>query len=76
VAEDKVDESMVKAISEVGRAMGIETIAERVESEKVLQKLASLGIEYAQGYYIARPASIDGFEPWFEDSIMALNQPA
>lgn len=64
VASDSVDESMVKAISEVGHAMGIETIAERVESKQVLEKLGSLGIEFAQGYYIAKPASVDTFEPW------------
>jgi diguanylate cyclase (GGDEF)-like protein/PAS domain S-box-containing protein len=66
VVNDSVDESMVKAISEVGHAMGIETIAERVESKQVLDKLGSLGIEFAQGYYIAKPASVDTFEPWGE----------
>ena len=64
VADDNVDESMVKAISEVGHAMGIETIAERVETKQVLEKLGSLGIEFAQGYYIARPTSVQSFEPW------------
>ncbi len=70
VAEDSVDESMVRAIHEVGNAMGIETIAERVENRKVLDKLGSLGVEFAQGYYIARPASVASFEPWagFPDS--------
>ena len=64
VADDRVDESMVKAISEVGQAMGIETIAERVETKQVLEKLGTLGIEFAQGYYIARPTSVASFEPW------------
>jgi len=67
VAEDNVDESMVKAIREVGHAMGIETIAERVETRQVLEKLGSLGVEFAQGYYIARPASVESFEPWSDD---------
>jgi len=66
VAEDAVDESMVVAISSVGRAMGIETIAERVETKQVLDKLGTLGIEFAQGYYIARPASVQSFQPWGE----------
>lgn len=64
VVNDSVDESMVRAISDVGHAMGIETIAERVESKQVLDKLGNLGIEFAQGYYIARPASVQTFEPW------------
>ena len=72
VVSDSVDESMVKAISEVGHAMGIETIAERVESKQVLDKLGSLGIEFAQGYYIARPASVQSFEPWGEKAGLLL----
>ena len=67
VAEDNVDEKMVKAIHEVGNAMGIETIAERVETRQVLDKLSALGVEYAQGYYIARPTSVDSFEPWADE---------
>ncbi len=55
---------MVVAISQVGHAMGIETIAERVETKKVLDKLGSLGIEFAQGYYIARPTSVQSFHPF------------
>jgi diguanylate cyclase (GGDEF)-like protein len=64
VAEDSVDEEMVRAIHQVGSAMGIETIAERVENREVLDKLGALGVEFAQGFYIARPASVATFEPW------------
>jgi len=67
IVHDSVDESMVKAISEVGQAMGIETIAERVETKQVLEKLGALGVEFAQGYYIARPTSVASFEPWGEN---------
>ena len=52
------------AINQVGKAMGIETIAERVETKQVLDKLSELGVEFAQGYYIARPTSVRTFEPW------------
>jgi diguanylate cyclase (GGDEF)-like protein len=75
VADDEIDESMVVAISQVGHAMGIETIAERVETKKVLDKLGSLGIEFAQGYYIAKPASVQSFQPCGADGRLA-NQPA
>ena len=72
VAEDKVDESMVRAIHQVGHAMGIKTIAERVETQEVLEKLASIGVEYAQGYYIARPESVGSFAPWADDECSTL----
>lgn len=72
VAEDFVDESMVRAITEVGRAMGIETIAERVETRQVLDKLTELGIEYAQGFYLARPTSVRSFAPWSDQAASSL----
>lgn len=64
VVDDSVDESMVRAINEVGHAMGIETIAERVENKQVLDKLGELGVSFAQGYYIARPTSVRALQPW------------
>ncbi len=64
VVDNKVDESMVLAINQVGRALGIETIAERVETREVMDKLGELGVTYAQGYFIARPTSVDSFEAW------------
>ena len=40
----------------------------RVETREVLDKLGALGVEFAQGYYIARPTSVESFEPWDEDA--------
>jgi diguanylate cyclase (GGDEF)-like protein/PAS domain S-box-containing protein len=59
VNTDHVDRSMVEAITQVGHAMGIKTIAERVETREVLDCLAAIGVEYAQGIYIAAPASVE-----------------
>jgi diguanylate cyclase (GGDEF)-like protein/PAS domain S-box-containing protein len=61
VTRDRVDRSMVEAISQVGRTMGIKTIAERVESAEVLAELGGLGIGYAQGFHIAAPRSTRDF---------------
>jgi EAL domain-containing protein (putative c-di-GMP-specific phosphodiesterase class I) len=59
VTTDHVDRSMVEAITQIGRAMGIKTVAERVESPEVLACLADIGVEYAQGIYIAVPQSVE-----------------
>jgi diguanylate cyclase (GGDEF)-like protein/PAS domain S-box-containing protein len=61
VTRDPVDRSMVEAISQVGRAMRIQTIAERVESREVLVELGRLGIGFAQGFHIAAPRSTREF---------------
>jgi diguanylate cyclase (GGDEF)-like protein/PAS domain S-box-containing protein len=67
VTRDRVDRSMVEAISQVGRTMGIQTIAERVESAEVLAELGRLGVGYAQGFHIARPRSTKDF-PYLRES--------
>ena len=58
VASDPVDRSMVEAISKVGRALGIATVAECVESAAVLEELRRIGVDFAQGYFVARPLPI------------------
>jgi len=58
IVDDPVDREMVRAIHQVGRVMGIETIAEFVENEHILQHLVQIGVDYAQGYGIARPRPI------------------
>ena len=61
VTRDPVDRSMVAAISQIGRAMGIQTIAERVESPEGLAELGRLGIGFAQGFHIAKPRPTSEF---------------
>jgi EAL domain-containing protein (putative c-di-GMP-specific phosphodiesterase class I) len=39
--------------------MNIETIAEFVENDATLQLLVEIGVDYAQGYGIARPGPLD-----------------
>ena len=46
---------MVEAISKVGRALGIATVAEWVEDEAVLDELKRIGVDFAQGYHMALP---------------------
>jgi len=43
----------------MGRALGLEVLAEGVESEHQLQALAMLGRTRAQGYLFARPQPPD-----------------
>mgnify|MGYP003672900018 CR=1 FL=1 len=59
LSEDAVSLAMVKSISDVASAIGIETIAEFVETEEVRTKLTELGITYSQGYHIHKPVKLD-----------------
>ncbi len=58
IAADAVDRSMVEAISKVGRALGIATVAECVETQPVLEELQRIGVDFAQGYLVAAPKPI------------------
>jgi len=55
VADDPIDRAMVEAINKVGHVMGITTIAECVETPQTLAILEQIGVDYAQGFAIARP---------------------
>jgi EAL domain-containing protein (putative c-di-GMP-specific phosphodiesterase class I) len=52
---DAIDCAMVSSIHQLGSVIGIKTIAEFVENAGILGKLAEIGVDYAQGYGIARP---------------------
>jgi len=55
LTENQVDHTMVDIINQLGHVMGLETIAEFVESEESLTALRNLGVDYAQGFHLGRP---------------------
>jgi diguanylate cyclase (GGDEF)-like protein/PAS domain S-box-containing protein len=52
---DPTDFAMVEAIARIGHVMGLKTIAEYVESEAIMHRLAELGVDFVQGFGIHRP---------------------
>ena len=52
-------ESMVRAIAQMARTMGMETVAEYVETDDLRTRMAGLGVDYGQGFAIGRPVPID-----------------
>lgn len=59
MVNNPIDLAMVKSINEIGHTMGIQTVAEFVEDQDTLHKLEQLGVDFAQGYGIAKPAPFD-----------------
>jgi diguanylate cyclase (GGDEF)-like protein/PAS domain S-box-containing protein len=61
---DPIDMAMVSSINDVAKAMGIETVAEFVESKEIMVELGKMGVDYAQGFGVSRPAPIEEFSPY------------
>jgi EAL domain-containing protein (putative c-di-GMP-specific phosphodiesterase class I) len=50
-----VNREMVKAMVSLGHGIGATVIAEGIQSEEELRALQALGVNYGQGYHLARP---------------------
>lgn len=55
------ERSLVRNIVEIARSLGIETVAEGVETQEHAGMLRQLGCDYLQGYAFAKPLSFDDF---------------
>lgn len=62
IVADENDYVMVRSINDLAHYMGIQTIAEYVEDDAILARLAEIGVDYAQGYGIERPRWLDSLE--------------
>jgi diguanylate cyclase (GGDEF)-like protein len=59
VADNPNDRSLVRTIVAMGRSLGLDMVAEGVESVHQLQVLSDLGCTKAQGYLISHPVPAD-----------------
>jgi diguanylate cyclase (GGDEF)-like protein/PAS domain S-box-containing protein len=59
MVEDPIDLAMVQSINNIGHVMGIQTIAEFVENDAILDALRKVGVDFAQGYGVAKPVPLE-----------------
>ncbi|MEK6748108.1 MAG: EAL domain-containing protein [Pseudomonadota bacterium] len=52
---DPISCKMVDVIAQMGRTMGLKTVAEFVENDEIFVKLKELGVDFAQGYGVSMP---------------------
>jgi len=55
ILNDPMDMAIVRSITNIAHTLGKETVAEFVESAEVLKLLKECGVDYVQGFYVARP---------------------
>jgi EAL domain-containing protein (putative c-di-GMP-specific phosphodiesterase class I) len=74
MGEDAGKATIVQSTIDLGHNLGLKVVAEGVESAEIYGKLADLGCDYAQGFFLSRPMSPEKATTWLE--AMAEGQPA
>ena len=59
VNESSIERALVESIHQIGQLLGIGTIAESMENDEILATLEQIGVNYVQGYGVARPEPLD-----------------
>ncbi|KUJ73001.1 diguanylate cyclase [Thiomicrospira sp. WB1] len=57
MTKNKIDLAFVESAVSMAKTLGIQTIAEFIENEETLKLVQELGIDYAQGFLLARPSA-------------------
>ncbi|EWH12178.1 PAS/PAC and GAF sensor-containing diguanylate cyclase/phosphodiesterase [Catenovulum agarivorans DS-2] len=63
MTENVRDREIVRSIHQISAVMGMKTIAEYVEDDSILEALREIGVDYAQGFGIQKPAELASFIP-------------
>ncbi len=56
IMSDKIDRAFVISSVSIAKEVGIKTIAEFIETDEILQEIKKLGVDYGQGFFLAKPA--------------------
>jgi diguanylate cyclase (GGDEF)-like protein len=59
VARNALDYAVVESVHKIGTGLGLETIAESVETEDIARKLVQIGVTLGQGFHLCPPRPID-----------------
>ena len=70
--ENEDDEKIVRSTIDLANNLALKTVAEGVESKEVFEMLATLDCHIAQGYYMAKPLSINDLTQWLRESPFGL----
>ena len=68
--DDRREPLVIARIVDLGHALGARVVAEGVESEGAMRRLAELGCDVVQGYHISRPLAPDQLERWLRERLL------
>jgi EAL domain-containing protein (putative c-di-GMP-specific phosphodiesterase class I) len=64
LTESETNARVVQAVIALGKAMGLDVIAEGVETEQQMEMVQTFGCDLAQGFLIAKPMPDEDFRKW------------
>jgi predicted signal transduction protein with EAL and GGDEF domain len=64
VCVDPMHDAIVRSVIQLGHSLGMRVVAEGIEDEPTIDRLAVLGADVGQGYFIARPMQANMFDAW------------
>jgi EAL domain-containing protein (putative c-di-GMP-specific phosphodiesterase class I) len=56
LAQSPVDQAVVDTMTALSHRLNKRVVAEQVEDQRTVELLTGYGVDYAQGYFLARPA--------------------
>jgi diguanylate cyclase (GGDEF)-like protein len=63
-SDDAKDDAILRATIDLAHELGLNVVAEGVEDDAAIARLAALGCEHAQGYGIGKPMPYEQLLPW------------
>ncbi|MCV9963107.1 EAL domain-containing protein [Pararhizobium sp. BT-229] len=72
ILQSRNEQALIRSIIEIGRSLGIETVAEGVETMAHAEMLGLLGCDLLQGYAFARPLSFERFVAFANNEALQL----
>ncbi len=64
MTDNESDRHIVASTVDLGRNLGLHTVAEGVEDRGSYERLAQMGCQHAQGYHLSRPVPAEALEQW------------
>ena len=67
ILDDPQNEAIVRTTIDLAHSLNLEVVAEGVEDEATMRRIASLGCEQAQGYFLSKPVPANEFVAWLDE---------
>ncbi|WP_148863736.1 sensor domain-containing protein [Marinobacter fonticola] len=67
---NSVSQTVTGAMVALSHNLGLEVVAEGIETQSTLEHVRSLGCQQGQGFHLARPMSSEAFEAWYREHLL------